>query len=124
MSCYYHHPHQIDKTDMSALSPVATYMVQVPKDNACRTIDSFSPFSPSLVSPSAVWEAIAADDWDLASIQLAHYWLKTGCWIRQHNAVVEEAEKARKEAEDMRKLAEKKKVEIEEDQRRRAEQEE
>jgi len=37
---------------------------------------------------------------------------------------VEEVEKARREAEDMRKLAEKKKAEIAEDRRRRAEQEE
>jgi len=108
---------------MSAPSPVTTYIVEVPKDDARRTIAGFSPFSPSPVSPSAL-QAITVEDQDLASIQLAHYWLKTDHWIHQHNADVEEAEKAWKEVEDMRKLAEKKKAEVEEDCRRRAEQEE
>jgi len=109
---------------MSAPQSIAIYVVEIAKDDPCRTIPGFSPYSPSPVSPSAVWEAIATDDQDLASIQLAHYWLKTDCWICQHNTDVEEAEKVWKEAEDMRKLAEKRKAEIEEDRRQRVEQEE
>ena len=76
------------------------------------------------MSLDAVWEAIAADDKDLAQIQLTHYWLKTDWWIYQHNAEVEESERVRKEEEDMQRLAEKKKAEIEEDWRQRAELEE
>jgi len=109
---------------MSAPQSIATYVIEIAKDDPCRTVHGFSPYSPSPISPSAVREAITADDQDLASIQLAHYWLKTDCWICQHNTEVEEAEKAWREAEDMKKLAEKKKAEIEEDRRWRAEQEE
>jgi len=109
---------------MSAPAPIANYVVEVPKDDVRRTVHGFSPYSPSPVSPDAVREAIAAKDQDLAAIQLAHYWLKTDRWVRQHNTEVEEAERARREAEDMRKLAEHKKKEIEEDRRRRAEHEE
>ena len=109
---------------MSAPSPVTNYIVEVPKDDPRHTIPGFSPYSSSPVSPAAVREALAEQDQDLASIQLAHYWLQTDRWIRSHNAEVEEAEKKRKEEEDMRKLAEKKKAEIVEDQRQRAEQEE
>ena len=101
--------------------PVAMYIVEVSKDDPRRTIDGFSPYSPSPVSPVEVRKALDEQDRDLASIQLAHYWLQTDRWIRNHNA---EAERERKEAEDMRKLAEKKKAEIEEDRRRRAEWEE
>jgi len=109
---------------MSAPAPIANYVVEIPKDDIRRTVHGFSPYSPSPVPLDAVREAIAAKDPDLAAIQLAHYWLKTDRWIRQHNTEVEEAERARREAEDMRKLAEKKKAEIAEDRRRRAEQEE
>jgi len=109
---------------MSTPQSIVTYVVEIAKDDPCCTIPGFSPYNPSPVSPSAVREAIVVDDPDLASIQLAHYWLKTNHWICQHNADVEEAEKAWKEAEDMKKLAEKKKAEIEEDWRRRVEQEE
>jgi len=106
---------------MSAPSPIANYIVEVPKDDPRRTVPGFSPYSPSLVSPGAVWEALAEKDPDLASIQLAHYWLQTDQWIRRHNTEVEEAEKKRREEEDMRKVEEKKRAEIEEDRRRRAE---
>jgi len=109
---------------MSARSPIANYVVEVPKDDPRRTIPGFSLYSPSPVSPDAVQEAIAAEDQDLAAIQLAHYWLKTDRWVQRHNADVEEAERVRKEAEDLRKVAEKKKKEIEEDWKRRVEQEE
>ena len=109
---------------MSMPAPIANYIVEIPKDDIRRTVHGFSPYSPSPVPPDAVREAIAAKDPDLAAIQLAHYWLKTDRWVRQHNTEVEEAERARREAEDMRKLAEHKKKEIEEDRRRRAEQEE
>jgi len=87
-------------------------------------VPGFLPYSPSPVSPEAVREALVAQDQDLASIQLAHYWLQTNRWIRSHNEEVEKAERKRKEEEDMRKLGEKKKAEIAEDQRWRAEQEE
>ena len=65
---------------------------------------------------------MAEKESDMASIQLAHYWLRTDRWIRNHNAEVEAAEKKRKEEEDMRKVEEHKRREIEEDRRRRAEQ--
>ena len=109
---------------MSAPSHIVNYVIEVPKDDPRCTVPGFSPYSPSLVSLEAVREALAAQDPDLASIQLAHYWLQTDQWIRSHNTEVEEAEKKRKEEEDMQKLAEKKKAEIAEDRRRRAEQEE
>ena len=109
---------------MSAPSPITNYVVKVPKDDPRRTVSGFSPYSPSPVSPATVREALAERDPDLASIQLAHYWLQTDRWIRRHNTEVEEAEKKRREEEDMRKLAEKKKAEIAEDRRQRAEQEE
>jgi len=109
---------------MSAPTAITTYIVEVAKDDPRRTIPGFSPYSPSPVSPDAVREAIAADDQDLALIQITHYWLKTDCWVCQHNADVEEVERVWKEEEDLWKLAEKKKVEIEEDWRQRAEQEE
>jgi len=109
---------------MSAPSPIANYVVEVPKDNPHCTVPDFSPYSPYPVSPAAVREALAEQDQDLASIQLAHYWLQTDQWIRNHNAEVERAERKRKEEEDLRKLAEKKKAEIAEDRRQRAEQEE
>ena len=60
----------------------------------------------------------------MAAIQLAHYWLKTDRWVQRHNTDVEEAERVRKEEEDLWKVADKKKKEIEEGQKRRAEQEE
>ena len=107
---------------MSAQPPLsanAYYVTEVAKDDPHHTIHGFSPYSPVPVSPDGVHEAIVADDRDLATIQLAHYWLKTDCWIRQHNAEVEEAERLRKEVEDLRKVEEKKKAEIEEDRRRR-----
>jgi len=100
------------------------YVVEVPKDDICWSVAGFSPYTPSLVSPGPVRDAIAIDDQDLVAIQLAHDWLKIDQWIRSHNAEVEEAEKVWKEAEDMRKLAEKKKAEIEQDQRQRVEKEE
>jgi len=78
---------------MSALSAITTYIVEVAKDNVRHTVHGFSPYSPSPVSPEAVREAIAANDRDLAAIQLAHYWLKTDRWVRQHNAEVEESER-------------------------------
>ena len=106
---------------MSAPQSIATYVVEVAKDNPHCTIPSFSPYSPSPVSPDAVQEAIAAEDQDMAVIQLAHYWLKIDRWVHQHNADVEETERAWKEEEGLRKLAEKKKAEIEEDWRQRAE---
>jgi len=98
---------------MSAPSPITNYVVEVPKDDPCRTLPGFSPYSPSPVSPAAVREALAEQDQDLASIQLAHYWLQTDRWIQSHNEEVEKAERKRK-----------KKAEIAEDRRRRAEQEE
>jgi len=101
------------------LSTNAYYVAEVTKDDPCGRIHGFSPYSPVPVSPDGVREAIAADDRDLAGIQLVHYWLKTDCWICQHNAEVEEAERLRKEAEDLRKVEEKKNAKIEEDQRRR-----
>ena len=107
---------------MSAPSPITNYIVKIPKDNPRRTVPGFSPYSPSPVSPDAVREALAAKDQDLAAIQLAHYWLQTNRWVRRHNQQVEEQELARKEAEDLRKVEEKKKQEIEEDWKRRAEQ--
>ena len=106
---------------MSAPSHIVNYIVEVPKDDPCCTVPGISPYSPSPESPEAVREALAAHDPDLASIQLAHYWLQTNWWIRRHNAEVEEAEKKRREEEDMRKVEEKKRAEIEEDQRQRAE---
>jgi len=106
---------------MSAPAPIVTYIAEIPKDDVCRSLAGFSLYSPSPTSPGAVQEALAAGDKDLAAIQLAHDWLKTDHWIHQHNVKVEEAEKAQKEAEDMRKVEEKKKAEIEEDRRRRAE---
>ena len=109
---------------MSAPSPITNYVVEVPKDDPRRTVIGFSPYSPSPISPAAVREALAERDQDLAAIQLAHYWLQTDRWIRSHNEEVEEAERKKKEEEDMRKLAEKKKAEIAEDWRRRAEHEE
>jgi len=109
---------------MSAPSPISNYVVEVPKDDPRRTVPGFSPYSPSPVSPDTVREAIAAKDQDLAAIQLAHYWLQTGQWVRRHNQEVEEQELAQREAEDLQKVEEKKKKEIEEDQKRRAEQEE
>ena len=109
---------------MSAPSPIANYVVKVPKDDPRHTVPGFSPYSPSPVSPEAVREALVVQDQDLVSIHLAHYWLQTDRWIQSHNTEVEEAERARKEEEDMRKLAEKKKAEIAEDRRQRAEQEE
>ena len=121
MNCYHHHTTEIDITDMSAPSPINNYVVEVPKDDVCRSLTGFSLYSPSPASPGTVREALAAGDTDLAAIQLAHYWLKTDRWIHQHNVGVEEAEKARREAEDMRKVEEKKKAEIEEDRRQRAE---
>ena len=107
---------------MSAPSPITNYVVEVPKDDPRRTLPGFSPYNPSPVSPAAVREALAEKDQDLAAIQLAHYWLQTDRWIRNHNAEVEAAEKKRKEEEDMRKVEEHKRREIEEDRRRRAEQ--
>ena len=106
---------------MSAPSPITNYVVGVPKDDPRRTLPGFSPYSPSPVSLAAVREALAEQGQDLASIQLAHYWLQTDRWIRNHNAEVERAERQRKEEEDLRKLAEKKKAEIVEDRRRRVE---
>jgi len=102
---------------MFASTPIANYVMEVSKDDVRRTVHGFLPYSPSPVSPGAVCEAIAADDRDLALIQLAHYWLKMDQWISQHNKEVEEQERTRKEAEDMRKVEEKKKAEIEEDRR-------
>jgi len=106
---------------MSAPSPIVNYIVEIPKDDPRRTIHGFSPYSPSPVSPAAVREALAEKDLDLASNQLAHYWLQTDRWIRRHNTEVEEAEKKRRDEEDLRKVEEKKRAEIEEDWRRRAE---
>jgi len=107
---------------MSAPSPITNYVVEVPKDDPRSTVHGFSPYSPSPVSPDAVRNALAEKDSDLASIQLAHYWLQTDRWIWKHNAEVEAAEKKRREEEDMRKVEEQKKKEIEEDRKRRAEQ--
>ena len=56
------------------------------------------------MSLDAVQEVITAEDQDLAAIQLAHYWLKTDWWVCQHNAEVEEAERAQKEEEDLKKF--------------------
>ena len=109
---------------MSTPSHIVNYIAEVPKDDPCHTVPGFLQYGPSPVSPEAVREALVAQDQDLASIQLAHYWLQTDRCIWSHNAEVEEAEKKRKEEEDMRKLAEKKKAEIAEDWRQRAEQEE
>jgi len=106
---------------MSAPSHIVNYIVEVPKDDPRCTVPGFSLYSPSPVSPEAVWEALAAHDPDLALIQLAHYWLQTDWWIRRHNTEVEEVEKKRREEEDMKKVEEKKKAEIEEDRRWRAE---
>ena len=107
---------------MSAPSPITTYIVEIPKDDPRRTVPGFSLYSPSPVSPDAVREALAAKDQDLAAIQLAHYWLQTDRWVRRHNQQVEEQELARKEAEDLRKVEEHKRKEIEDDRKRRAEQ--
>ena len=107
---------------MSAPSPITNYVVEVPKDDPRRTVHGFSPYSPSPVSPDDVRKALAEKDADLASIQLAHYWLQTDRWIRKHNAEVEAAEKKRRDEEDMRKVEEHKRREIEEDRKRRAEQ--
>jgi len=109
---------------MSAPSPITNYVIEISKDDPRRTIDGFSPYSPSPVSPAAVRKALDEQDRDLASIQLAHYWLQTDRWIWSHNTEVERAERERREAEDMRRLAEHKKREIEEDRRPRAEWEE
>ena len=82
---------------MSAPSPITNYIVEVAKDGVRRTVHGFSPYSPSPASPGPVREALAAGDKDLAAIQIAHYWLKTDRWVRQHNAEVEEQERVRKE---------------------------
>jgi len=63
---------------MSALSPINTYIAEIPRDDPCCSVHSFLSYSPS-------------------------------------NAEVEEAEQVRKEEEDLRKVEEKKRVEIEED---------
>jgi len=47
--------------------------------------------------------------------------LKADRWIHQHNTDVEEMERVWKEAEDLKRLEEKKKAEIEEDRRWREE---
>jgi len=99
----------------------AYYVAEVSRDDPRRTIHGFSPYSPVPVSPSAVQEAITAADKDLAAIQLAHYWLQADRWIRKHNDEVDEAERVQRDLEDMRKVEEQKKAEIEEDRRQRAE---
>jgi len=104
---------------MSAPSPITNYVVEVPKDDPRRTLPGFAPYHPSPVSPDDVRNALAEKDSDLASIQLAHYWLQTDWWIRKHNAEVEAAEKKRRDEEDMRKVEEHKRREIEEDQKQR-----
>ena len=87
---------------MSVPSPIADYVIEVSKDDLRHTITGFSPYSPSPVSPVEVRKALDEQDRDLAAIQLAHYWLQTDRWIRNHNAEVERAERERKEVEDMR----------------------
>ena len=106
---------------MSAPSPITLYVAEIPKDDPRCSIHGFSPYSPSPVSLDAVHEALKVQDPDLASIQLAHYWLQTDRWVCCHNQEVEEQELARKEVEDMKKVEEKKKAEIEEYRRRGAE---
>jgi len=106
---------------MSAPAPIANYVIEVSKDDPRRTITGFSPYSPSPVSPAEVRKVLDDQDRDLAAIQLAHYRLQTDRWIRNHNTEVERAEREQREAEEMRRLAEHKKREIEEDRRRRAE---
>ena len=71
---------------MSASQSIATYVVEIAKDDPRRTVLGFSPYSPSPVSREAVQEALAVQDQDLVSIQLAHYWLQTDRWIWSHNA--------------------------------------
>jgi len=93
---------------MSAPSPIASYVAEISKDDPCHLIHRFLPYSPSPVSPDVVHEALEVQDPDLASIQLAHYWLQTDRWTCHHNTEVEEQEHAWKEAEDMRKVEEKK----------------
>jgi len=58
---------------MSAQPPLSANTYYVAEDNPCQAVHGFSPYSPVPVSLGAVWEAIAADDKDLAAIQLAHY---------------------------------------------------